>query len=200
MRNRIGMLLLAGVLLFLFAGCRTITLSLVPGGSRSGPEQEPSSSGNNPLPQEMPEDFAVRFSCWVNEQSKNVLDTYQGYIQKDLIVGVARRNYTPARESMRSFYEKLLDLDIASISRTMTAEVLAGKHDTVRGMTPCTNYQITFTADNRTYTIDGDHTAVSYTNTDPEAAHFMELVRYMIQVLESAPEYQALPQPVGGYD
>ena len=43
-----------------------------------------------------PADFAIRLEVWIDGSQRNILDTYEGYIQKDLVAdGVSRQDYTP---------------------------------------------------------------------------------------------------------
>lgn len=38
------------------------------------------------LPTDMPEDFNITYEDWIAESNKNIFDTYEGYIQKDLVI------------------------------------------------------------------------------------------------------------------
>ena len=67
-------------------------------------------------------------------------------------------------------------------------------------MTPLTEYEITFTADGETYTVTGDSTAGEYKDANGRAAQFYDFVQYMNELFVSTPEYQSLPETLGGYD
>lgn len=150
------------------------------------------------LPSDVPEDFAIRFVAGIG--APNIYDTYTGTIQKDLIVdGVAEANFSPDEQTLRNIYAKVVEYDICSIGREMTSDVLAGDGFGY-GVDPLTVYEITVTAYGKTYTIHGDATAEGFVETDKDADHFMSFVRFMYDILYNNPEYQSLPDAVGGYD
>lgn len=144
-----------------------------------------------------PDAFAIYFSCWINESQKNILDTYEGYIQKDLVeLGVATTEYSASDEVLKSIYEQIGALDLTSIERVMTSKVLT-TDDTGVAMEPCTYYEIRFTIDGTEYRISGDATAWYYEDSD--AASFTCFVEFMNDLMRSSEEYQSLPDAEGGY-
>lgn len=147
----------------------------------------------------MPHDFAIRFSSkYIAEE---IYDTYTGTIQKDLVEnGTATAGFSPREETLKEIYAKVLEYQICSIDREMTNAALADPNGSQFGVSPNWSYEIKITANGKTYLICGDDTACGYTDTDPDAKNFMNFVRFMHQTLHDDPEYQKLPDAVGGYD
>lgn len=149
---------------------------------------------------EMPADFAIYFSCWIDKNQKSILDTNEGYIQKDLVLsGVATADYSISDEVLRSIYEQIVELDLISIERVMTSEVLTTDNIMVEVM-PCTYYEIRFTIDGTEHSISGDATAWSYRDSDDDVARFISFVDFMNDLMQSSEEYQSLPEHEGGYE
>lgn len=147
----------------------------------------------------IPGGFAIRFVSWIMPGQENIYDTYTGTIQKDLVTaGAAATRFTPDKETLEDIYEKVKEYDICSIYREMTSSVLATDGNGVMSQ-PLTIYEITITANGHTFVIRGDRTADYYKDTDSDADNFMKFVNYMREVMNSTPEYQSLPDAVGGY-
>lgn len=148
-------------------------------------------------PEQMPEDFAIRYSWAIGPE--NVYDTYEGILQKDLVLdGIAVMEFEPDREELEQIYQKIRELDIASIDREMTAAQLA-KGDEMVAMTPLTVYKIQFTINGSIYDLNGDATASCYPK-DKDAVRFMEFVEFMRDIMVNNREYKQMPKHNGGYD
>lgn len=161
--------------------------------------EEPTHPAFINLPSEMPDDFAIKFSS--SYLAEEFYDTYTGTIQKDLIEnGTVSANFIPSEEILKEIYAKVLEYQICAIDRKMTNDVLADENGLQYGVTPNFNYEITITANENTYMIRGDDTASGYTNTDTEAKNFMDFVSFMRKTVYDTPEYQNLPDAVGGYE
>ena len=151
------------------------------------------------LPLEMPSDFAIKFS--IKYLAEEIYDTYTGTIQKDLIEnGTASASFVPSEETLKEIYAKVLEYQICAIDRKMTNDEIADKDGLQYGVSPNSNYEITITANGNTYLICGDDTAQGYTNTETDAKNFMDFVIFMRKTLHDNPEYQNLPDAVGGYE
>ncbi len=146
----------------------------------------------------LPPDFAFRFSEWIDEDQKNILDTYEGRIQKDLVLaGTAETDYAASDETLRAVYAQLVGLKAASIDRVMTSAVLS-TDGTMVAIEPCTHYALQFTMDGRTYLLQGDATAAVY--EDADARTFSQLMDFFRETLRSTAEYQSLPEAEGAYE
>ncbi|GAB2045852.1 hypothetical protein AGATL06_23510 [Agathobaculum sp. TL06] len=155
------------------------------------------------LPEQLPADFAVRFVKWTDADAPNIYDTGEKLLQKDLVdpdgPRTAQAALTVSDEILQAIYAKARDCALDRLTEEkLTSENLTVLGDGVR-MTPLTEYEITLTADGQTYTVTGDATAREYTEQNGRAAQFWEFVQYMNELLLTSPEYQALPEPRGGY-
>lgn len=157
-------------------------------------------AGTSLLPESMPEDFSVRFECWIVNARHNILDTGEGFVQKDLVNdGTAKTDYTADRKTLEAIYASLRSCALDLIVREMTSDALA-KDELHYAVTPLTCYSVTFSACGTVYTVTGDATANGYISSDPEAAAFMTFIRYINVLLYNSEEYKSLPAANGGYD
>lgn len=147
----------------------------------------------------MPDDFNIVFYSWIGTD-KNIYDTYTGTLVKDLAPGAASAEFAPDSETMAAIYDMLVACGIAEIEREMTSEVLADDPDMMIMIQPLTYYEITFTADGKTYTVTGDATAGEYIKTDTDAANFYKFVGFMMETCNDAFEAADMPPIVGGYE
>ena len=149
----------------------------------------------------LPEDFAICFSDWVDPLQKNIFDTYEGRLQKDLVLaGKAECAYSADEETLRSIWEQLCLLDLCSIQREMTANVLQGGDGTVVASKPPWRFALRFRADGTEYTVLGDASAEQFEESDEEARRFMDFVRFMLTVVRGLDEFRALPDAEGLYE
>ena len=150
------------------------------------------------LPEGMPADFEIRYENWVDENAPNIYDTGEKLLQKDLVNTVephtAQSKLTVPDETKQEIYAKVREcaLDRLTDKIRMTDENEAT-------MTPLTRYRIVFTADGETYTIAGDSMVRENAKTDGRAAQFYDFVQYMNGLFYDSPEYQSLPETMGGY-
>ena len=163
-------------------------------------EKEPLSEDSPVLPEEMPEDFAIRFLDWIDPEQANVLDTFDGRIQKDLVEdGMAETSFTPSDALRTELYRLVRESGIVSIRRAMTSHVLATGDERV-DCEPLWCFRVIFRADGKTYRIDGDITAEHYRGTDPDADRFLAFCSQVSELLRDLPEFRALPEPRGAYE
>ncbi|MBR2353725.1 MAG: hypothetical protein IKA76_04390 [Clostridia bacterium] len=150
-----------------------------------------------------PHDFAIRLEVWINGSQRNILDTYEGYIQKDLVAdGVSRQAYTPSYAEKCQLYYAVLalventDLDF---SRPVTYNNCAIYQNAIY-ITPLTCYSLQFTANGKTLVISGDATAGECIEQSDEAKYFMEAVREISRFYRNTEEYKSMPEANGGYE
>ena len=150
-----------------------------------------------------PEDFAIHFELWIDGSQRNILDTYEGYIQKDLVLaGVSKKEYTanyPERCQLYQFvlaFEKRTDWDF---SKDVTYDNYANEEISV-SMDPLTKYYIKFTANGKTFEISGDATAAECTDQSYEAQHFIQAVRGLYNYYINTDVYKSMPEANGGYE
>jgi hypothetical protein len=151
------------------------------------------------LPRQAPSDFEICYSFWIDPGQKNILDTYTGTIQKDLVAGgTATSALVLPGETLAEIYRKISDLDLIAIKEDMTSKNLSAT-DTHTFMSPCTYYEFTFTADGKQYTVTGDETAYAYRLADESADNFCAFLDYMEELYRSTKEFLAFPDVVGAY-
>ena len=150
-----------------------------------------------------PADFAIRLEVWIDGSQRNILDTYEGYIQKDLVAdGVSRQDYTPSyAEKCQLYYAVLALVENADLdfSRPVTYDNYAIYNNSIM-MSPLTCYSLQFTANGRTLAISGDATAGECVDQSDEVRYFMEAVRAVFRFYRNTDAYKSMPEANGGYE
>ncbi len=171
-----------------------IALTLILGAC--GAKQPETSAGSS----ENMDDFSLCFSWWFMPQQKNVIDTGEGRMQKDLVIaGTAAADFVPVDKLLEEFRDIVTRYDLESIHRRMTTSVLS-KDGSEVNVEPNTYYEITFTLNGKTSKVSGDYSASFYTSKDEEAKRFMEAVGKLREKVESLPEWKAMPEAEGAYE
>ncbi|MBQ8929889.1 MAG: hypothetical protein IKS27_05670 [Oscillospiraceae bacterium] len=184
----VGLVMLCVVLL---AGC---------GAETETQTREPTENKPAVIPQTMPEDFRIRFSFWIDENRKNVMDTDTGEIQKDLVLdGTASGTFTPGQELLERIYDKLTACRLTGITEPVTSGNLTAS-DTMMAVVPNTFYEAEFQIGGETYRVTGDASAWAYRDSSTLAADFCDFMDFMGKTYRSLEAYQALPAASGGYD
>lgn len=144
------------------------------------------------LPEEMPDDFEIVCEDWIAESNKNIFDTYEGYIQKDLVTaGTARAEFTPTAGMKAEIYSMVRECALDKINRYLTSAEIE--------VTPCTCYSVKFTAYGKTYTVEGDYTMRDLISDEADAANFWNFIVFVRDLYRSTDEYKSLPEAEGGY-
>lgn len=144
------------------------------------------------------DNFAIHFETWIIGERKNVFDTFDGYIQKDLVTkGIAKKDYTITKAELDEIYRNIYQ--IKDIKQEMTSDNLSKDNNRV-AVSPMTYYVITFSADGMTYTIKGDYTSFHYKDSSPEAEAFCKAVDFLNNFMHSTDVYKSMPKAEGGYD
>ena len=150
-----------------------------------------------------PEDFAIHFASWIDGNQRNIIDTYEGYIQKDLIFdGISKKDYNPSYVERCQLYQFVLALEHRTeldFSKSVTYDNYADEEISV-SMDPLACYYLKFTANGKTIEISGDATANECTDQSEEAAYFMEAVRGIANFYRDTEEYKSMPEAEGGYE
>jgi len=148
--------------------------------------------------EDVPQDFVIHFESWIYDERKNIFDTYDGYIQKDLVMnGIKKKNYIITGSDLSEIYRNIYP--IKNIKQEMTSANLS-KDGTSVGISPMTYYVITFCVDGITYTIKGDATASYYIDSSKEAAAFWQAKEFLSNFMYSTDVYKSMPKSDGGYD
>lgn len=147
----------------------------------------------------LPADFNICYKTWIGSD-KNIYDTYSDTLTKDLAPGSASATLEADRRTLTEIYQMLVSCDISSIDREMTSEVLTKDPDLLVMMAPLTHYEITFTADGKTYTVIGDATAGGHTKEDVDAENFMAFCQFMSNLMYDTFDEADMPPILGGYE
>lgn len=153
-------------------------------------------SGSDALATPHPADFAIRFESRIGGVP-NVLDTFDGYIQKDLVLAVpntATCDYAPTEAELQYLWYLVESHGITSMPSDMHPVQTGDIHVAV---TPNTEYTIKIRANGYTYTIRGD--AVTGMVEGKKNAQFRAFVGKMYNFMVSTGQWRSLPEAQGGY-
>ena len=150
-----------------------------------------------------PEDFDIHFETWIDSSQRNILDTYEGYIQKDLIFdGISKKDYNPSYVERCQLYQFVIGFEHRTdwdFSKEVTYDNYADEEISV-AMDPLTKYYLKFTANGKTFEISGDATASECTDQSAEATYFMQAIRGIANFYRNTEEYKSMPEAEGGYE
>ena len=139
------------------------------------------------FPAVYPEDFAIRYEASVGGGQANILDTEEGFIQKDLVLdGTATASFSPDPALLKAIWKEVRRNRLTSIKGYVEGAVRE----------PSQLYRITLTMNGKTYTVNGCNPAGS---AKRDAARLYRFTQFMDELIENLPEYQALPKARGGY-
>ena len=144
-----------------------------------------------------PSDFAIRFSAQIGEVP-NVLDTFDGYIQKDLVLAIpnkAKTDYNPTEAELQYLWYLVESHGITSMPSDMVPKPDDDAFVTVR---PNTRYTITIRANGNTYTVTGDSGTCMTEGEMKE--QFRSFVGQMHNLLQSTDQWKSLPDAKGVYE
>ena len=165
--------------------------------SHSLPAQDSHRVPGEALASPHPADFAIRFESQIGGVP-NILDTFDGFIQKDLVLAVpnkAKTTYTPTEAELQYLWYLVESNGITSMPADMHA-VQTG--DIQVAVEPNTEYTITVRANGRIYTVRGD--SVTGMVEGERNARFRSFVGHMYNFMVSTGQWKSLPQAQGGYE
>ena len=191
----------------LFAMLAMITcLSLLLGCDDVSGENKGAQDASTNLPSDQeeaaPSDFAIHFELWINGNQRDILDTYEGYVQKDLVAdGVAKKDYEASYAELCQLYQFVLALERRvelDFSKPVTYDDHAMQGDFASAsLLVC--YYLKFTANGKTVEISGDSTANMCVDQSEEARYFMQSVSDIYAFYLNTEVYKAMPEANGGY-
>ncbi|MNI49466.1 hypothetical protein D3C73_1040780 [compost metagenome] len=174
--------LLLSFLVILLSGCEDM--------EHSAPalQPEPSAEAVN-MPEQMPEDFA--FSVRYGITAKNEINTFKGTVTKDLISkgsATAKLRLTDAERS--KIYRQMREMNVVDGMELEIADKSCR--------------QIPYDEEYWIIRVNSEQKALNwsgeYCQTTPDARKLQQLRDQIVKLVQSKPEYQALPESVGGYD
>jgi hypothetical protein len=139
----------------------------------------------------MPDDFAVYFAFWINPDQKNILDTYTGGIQKDLVLnGTQHGEFAYEKGELEAVYAKMQELSIFDLSGNIISDSAQ--------VTPNETFLIRYRINGHEYTVSGDGTTGLLESM--EGRHLHAFMEYLMTYMINTADYKALPAAEGGYD
>ena len=154
-------------------------------------------SGSEALATPHPADFAISFTAQTGKVP-NVLDTFEGYIQKDLVLAVPNKatcDYEPTEAELQYLWYLVEAYGITSMPADMHPEQTGDVHVAV---TPNCEYTVTVRANGRTYTVRGDRTTGMVQGTYNK--DFQAFVGHVYNFMVSTGQWRSLPEANGGYE
>lgn len=188
MKRILIMMFVLIVCISLFSGCDNVSLK----------------NGDLPSDQQVtaPSDFAIHFETWIDRNQRNILDTYEGYIQKDLISdGIAKQDYNPSYEELCQLYQFVFELEHRTeldFSKSVTYNNYANEEKFL-SREPLTCYYLKFTANGKTIEISGDATAGECIDRSEEALYFIRTIHEIEKFYENTEVYKTMPEANGWY-
>ena len=127
---------------------------------------------------------------------RNVLDTYRGTYTKDMVVDEAvTTTLVLTDEELETIYRKMMEIDFFSFPELYKSEA---KSEVTCVFTPASSYhyEVTYNGTVKKVTWSNAY----YCSEDQGTRDLMALNKVILSIVESKPEYQALPEPKEGYN
>ncbi len=141
------------------------------------------------MPASMPSDFNFSVSYGYGDMTKNVIDSYEDTVTKDLIMnGAATANIALSDDEMREIYAKMREIDI------MAAKKLPKKNGCFRTPSNEESWKVTINRETTTFIWTDE-----YCDMTEDANRLSELRRFIQGIVEDKEAYKALPAAVGAY-
>lgn len=140
-----------------------------------------------------PDEFNLIFEYGVG--AKNELNTFQGRYTKDMIVDTPITvNLSLSKEELDRIYQKMVEIGFFDYPDKFAISVPSG--EIVGGVTPYHSYYFKVEYNSKIKELSWED---EITNKDERADRLRELIKLIIDVIESKEEYKKLPSPTGGY-
>ena len=147
-----------------------------------------------------PDDFSIRYEEWIDASRKNILDTKEGFIQKDLVLdGTAETAYHPSEEVLRMIWAKAVNTGFFSIDSAKLPK--NGRIDSKQSVSMSTvnHISITIEMDGQKRTLSANSYTFYFQDRSEDARQFCNFCRFMSDFFENTDEYRALPKAKSGY-
>ena len=147
-------------------------------------------SGHEALASPRPADFAITFTAQTGKVP-NVLDTFDGYIQKDMVAGIPGKvscAYKPTEAELQYLWYLVESYGITSMPSDMHAVQMGDTHVAV---TPNCEYTVTIRANGYTYTVRGD--SVTGMVAGQYNKEFASFVGHVYNFMVSTGQWRSLP-------
>ncbi len=141
----------------------------------------------------IPSNFNLVFKYGVG--AMNELNTFKGAYTKDMVVDPSITVNLPlSKEELHRIYQKMIEIDFFNYPDKFSISV--PPEELVGMVTPYQSYYFWVEYDSKIKELSwGDN----ITNEDEKAEKLRELIKLIIDIIESKEEYKKLPEPRGGY-
>jgi len=139
-------------------------------------------------------EFDFNFIFKYGITGRNILDTYHGTFTKDMITAPGITiELTVTIEEMDNIYQKMVEIDFFNYPDEFKVAVTG---EIISTVTPYSSYyfEVEYGPDVKILAWEDE-----ITNPDSQADKLRELINLIKNIIESKAEYQALPEPSGGY-
>ncbi|WP_169091536.1 hypothetical protein [Paenibacillus sp. PL91] len=146
-----------------------------------------SSNNKDQMPKEMPNDFA--FSVRFGVGSKNLIDSFNGVVVKDLIsAGIAEAKMTFTQDEMLSIYEQMVKINVLG-----TKDLI---NDSGCRVKPHGEdiWQIRIGSEEKTVQWSGEYCEVT-----GDIKQLKDLRNFVLEIVKNKGEYKKLHEPEGAY-
>lgn len=127
--------------------------------------------------------------------AKNELNTFNGTYTKDMILDPSiTANLSLSNDELDRIYRKMIEIKLFDYPDSFSVSVPPGEATGV--VTPYSSYYFKVEYDSKVKELWWDD---NITNEDEKAERLRELIRLIIDIIESKEEYKKLPSPRGGY-
>ncbi len=149
---------------------------------------------------DFPQDFSVRFVYWTDASRKNILDSKEHILQKDLVLdGTAETTYDPDETVLRSIWAGVMNNGFPDIDqKNLKCNGNVGDGTAV-SITPLTQYEITIEMNCETYSLHGNSYTFHFQDRHEDAKRFCTVCRFLMNVFENSAEFRSLPNAKSGY-
>lgn len=137
------------------------------------------------MPEQMPEDF--NFSIHYGIGKKNVIDTFESIVVKDLIEnGTAEVKISFTDEEMSDIYDKMEEINVLG-KKKFTSQCESEPYEETEWTIMLNGERVT-------------HYIKEYCDPTKDAEQFLSLRNYVVDKIENKEAYKNLPNAKGGYD
>jgi len=127
--------------------------------------------------------------------ARNELNTFNGTYTKDMILDPPITvNLSLSHEELGRIYQKMIEIDFLNYPDRFSVSVPFG--GPVVNMTPHSSYYFRVEYDSKVKELWWNDDMI---NRDEKAEKLRELIRLIIDIIESKEDYRELPSPRGGY-
>lgn len=156
----------------------------------------PSPSSSETLSESMPSDFNFVFGFGANAQ--NQLDTFKNQFTKDMVMDKdITTKITLTNTEKQQIYQTMVDIDLFSYPGDITPSTLSNGQPIPQIGSPRTSYYFKVQANSQVKEVSW--TDIGENSDDTKTAKLRQLSTMIQDIIESKPEFKAIPTPTTFY-